>query len=623
MRRAFVVLGVLVLTACQDQGPGHRNMPISSSVGSNQVDNPFFQWQSPVPPGEPAGTGDFYATLDPVVTICQNGSTCTGINWSADNSAPAPSAVAVANTTTERYEINWSNVNSHDRGYYTISVTVLGKLVGEVTIQLTSTGGSGLDFSGNTVPIRFRIEVGALCYGEVGCAEQLIGPGGGVIILDPEDETTGTGGLNVPAGAVNDFVVFHMNRYHGPQPCLPFDASNATLDGQPLPAGVSYIQYEACYTLRTVPEIGTFAEAVAVGMCLDQWADNPVDRLDQLIAVKGKEIALTPTDTVVDPTTLVTMPAAPDDGWMSCLDPTEIAMLYEGGDRMDRLASRAERLLAPLGRLLSPKPAYAKKRRGSTGPFTRLAAEFSRAAPVRPVTISYANVDQTGLENQLLQPKPAVIVESAVPGVVHKGVVGVPVQLVPSGASTVAASPIFTGLDGWARADWTLAGAGSYTLNATVGYFGLNLPNSYGGFPNVNAPLATKQFTAVASTYHAYFMSPLGDGSSSNGNLTTVATRVYVCGPLSGVGGGCTGAGSSEVRLDDPKLDRSGDFWQSAWKPNKNVAAGLYRIEVRLTDGARIGYHYGRRGSGGGTDEVGIRQFNNESNVPIKYTIGQ
>jgi hypothetical protein len=622
MRRALVVLGVVVLAACQDQGPRHNTVPLSSTVGV-QVTNPYFQWQSPVPPGSQPGTGAFYSTLAPVVTICKvldNGG-CPGVSWSANGATAAPSAVAVSNPLTEQYEVQWSNVQSHDRGLHTISVHVDGKLLGEVTVNLTDGGGSGLNVSGNALPIKFRIEVGALCYGVEGCGEEAIGPSGGYLILDNSEENFGTGGLYIPPNAVTGLVVFKMNRYTGPDACLPLTAGNgALLDGQDAyQNGRRFIQYEACYTLETEPEVTTFAQAVEIGMCLDQYAFGDGTRLDQLEAIKGRE-----TNGTVDQTSLVTLEDAPesDNPWMLCPDPWEIAFLEGGARRLERLAS-SNWVPGRIASLLLPKPAYAMKRRNTTGPYTKLAREFSRVAPVRPVYVTYENVDMTGLPGALVQPKPTVIVRSAVTSrpVANLGVMDVPVAWtpMPPGSSSVEGSPR-TGGDGKATADWMLgATTGPYSLKATVGYFGA----SYGGFPNIDDALATRTFTAFASTYHAYLQSPLGDGTSGTGNLTTVATRVFVCGPLAAVGAACTGNGSTQAPLDAPKLDNTGAFWQTAWKPGKNVPNGLYRIEVRLLDGSRIGQHYGRRGSGGGTDVEGIRQFNSDSNVPVKYTVSQ
>jgi hypothetical protein len=617
MRRCIVVLGLLLLAGCQDQGPRHQGVPLANLEGIEDV-NPFFFWQSPVPPGSPTGTGDFYATLAPVVTICRQGegNTCAPISWSADGAAPAPAAMAAVNLTDEQYQVNWKDLASHPRGAYTITVAVDGKRLGAVAVNLTDGGGSGLNFGGNTVPIKFRIEVGALCYDEEGCGEKAIGPTGGVLIIDNERENTGTGGLNIPADVVaaGEVVVFHMRRYHGPQACLPLNEAGARLDGQPLPAGVKYIQYEACYILRTVPEIERFTQAVELGMCLDRHAFYPEADQNQLIAVKGTEAEAAPGDTIVDPATLKTLERVDSDTWMECEEPEVIASLEVDESRLGRLASRAGQLLSPIGRFLSPRPAHARRR--GKGPFTVIADDFSRVGPVRPVVVTYENVDQVGLPNQLLEPRPTVIVKSHIMGT---GVFDVPVSFTEIGTSSVD-SPEYTDEQGYARAAWTLGDAGNYSLEAKVWYHGL----ADGRFPNYETPLATKTFTAIASTHKAYYMSPLGDGTSASGNLTGVTTRVWVCGPLPAVNAACTAPGSTQLQLTAPKLDSSKSFWQTAWKPARNTASGLYRIEVRLgtlPTGAVIGKHYGRRGGGGGTDENGFRQFNSDSNIPVKYQV--
>jgi hypothetical protein len=615
MRRCIVVLGLLLLAGCQDQGPRHQGVPLANLEGIQDV-NDFFFWQSPVPPGSPKGTGDFYATLAPVVTICQQGegNSCTTIAWSADGGAADTLAVAAANLADEQYQVNWEDAKSHPLGAYTISVRVDQKLLGAVAVNLTASGGGALNFAGNTVPIKFRIEVGALCFGETGCGEAAIGPSGGVLILDNDVNIIGTGGLNVPFGAVDDEVVFQIRRYYGPQACLPFNEPGARLDGEPLPAGVKYIQYEACYILRTVPEIETFAKAVEIGMCLDSHAFDPEEDQDQLIAVKGTEVEAAPGDTIVAPATLKTLERVVSDTWMVCLEPADIAALDVDDSRLDRLASRAGQLLSPIGRFLAPRPAHAKRR--TKGPFTVLAEEFSRVGPVRPVVVTYENVDQVGLPNQLLEPRPTVVVKSHITGT---GVSGVPVSFTEIGSSSVD-SPEYTDAQGYARAAWTLGGAGNYSLFAEVWYHG----SAGGRFPNYETSLATKTFTAIASTHRAYYLSPLGDGTGASGNLTGVATRVFVCGPLPAVNAACNAPGSTQLKLTDPKLDSTKSFWQTAWKPARNAAPGLYRIEVRLTTTeAVIGKHYGRRGGGGGTDENGVRQFNSDSNIPVKYQISQ
>jgi hypothetical protein len=614
MRRVTAVLGILLLAACQDQvqGPLHQGVPVRNLLGVEAV-NPFFFWQSPVPPGSKTGTGAFYATLQPEIKICQqveNGG-CTLISWSADGAAVNTFAVATVNLAEEQYQVEWNSVKDHPRDAYTIKVSVGDKVLGSVGVNLTDGGGSGLNYGGNTVPIKFRIEVGALCYEEPGCGEAAIGPTGGVLIIDNETGITGTGGLKIPADVVGvgEVVVFHMRRYKGPQPCLPFNEAGAKLDGGDLPAGVKYIQYEACYILRTEPEITRFAQAVEVGMCLDRHAYYPEDEQDQLIAVKGTEVEGAPGDTIVAPGTLKTLERVDSDLWMVCEEPEDIASVGADDRRLDGLASRAGQLLSPIGRFLAPRPAHARRR--GKGPFTVLAEEFSRVGPVRPVVVTYENVDQVGLPNQVLTPAPTVIVKSQI---TKAGVSGVPVSFTPTTVLSTAYNE-FTDASGYARASWTLGNPGSYRLDTRVWYHGSHV----GGFPNYGIPLATKTFTAVASTYKAYFMSPLGDGTSASSNLTGITSSVFVCGPLPAAGAEC---GSTPAELPAPKLDSSGEFWQTAWKPTKNVADGLYRIEVRR-NGHAIGKHYGLRGTGGGTDENGYRQFNSDSNIPVKYQISQ
>jgi hypothetical protein len=192
------------------------------------------------------------------------------------------------------------------------------------------------------------------------------------------------------------------------------------------------------------------------------------------------------------------------------------------------------------------------------------------------------------------------------------------------------AETVYTDNNGYALASWTIGSVADnpHTLDAAVFYpdvSGLNPADMPGDdFPNFLTPWATHTFTAIAQEFNVYFLSPLGSSSGGQPNVTTVTPSVRVCGPLAE---GATNAAGQTCDaaltkwLEAPVLSRKGDAWSTAWKTTKEtIDDSLYRIDV-VVNGYSTGGFLVRRGGGGGSDPLGTYQFQQGSNLPIKFTL--
>ncbi|MDH3570868.1 MAG: LamG domain-containing protein, partial [Gemmatimonadota bacterium] len=110
---------------------------------------------------------------------------------------------------------------------------------------------------GRTLPIKFRIENGALCDpGALSCTEFTVrSDGGDFTLLDPE---TGRpiAGLSVPLGAIGE----------GDEVTVVIEEQDPPHQGECLPTGLA--QSEGCYQFRTEPELYPFGELVRLEACV-------------------------------------------------------------------------------------------------------------------------------------------------------------------------------------------------------------------------------------------------------------------------------------------------------------------------------------------------------------------
>ncbi len=174
--RSTLLLAGLALAACADQPTSSLAPPLAAIVDGASGGNPHFFFLTPMVPNPPAGSND--ASLDPVVVICQwDGAACatTLANFTTDLSTTT--TTQEGNSETVRRGADHFVVDWHTDGFgldpaltYRICVKVGDAELGFADVDVAASGrelkvgaeGFVAVLDGRTLPIKFRIEQGAL-----------------------------------------------------------------------------------------------------------------------------------------------------------------------------------------------------------------------------------------------------------------------------------------------------------------------------------------------------------------------------------------------------------------------------------------------------------------------------
>jgi hypothetical protein len=640
MRRSIVVvIGVVLFAACQDQGP---RLPSGGALPQYSMqNNSFFGFIAPVPPGSTVPAGDFHAFAAPEVRICRvTNDTCTPVvtadmSTTTTHSGSSTLGLVTVDLDSEQYQTNWSGLNalrnSDPTAVYRIHVwaaPISGaplQFMGTAEVALASGTSAPIVASGNTLPIKVTILVGAFCEDD-DCSEFLISnDNGGTVLLT---EAGNILGIDFGDGDFIDCddpntpcvgeIVVSVSRYRGPDRCIPTETTYP---------GMHAIHWESCTTVRVAP-YGVKVKNVEVGVCIDPRADTyAASGHLRLLKVRETEAGVVMPATVVD---LNAVLAA--DFFFDCGDEFDPGAQASAGASgvLSRLASHAAHALRPVAALLGPSPLHARR---SKGPFVASLEDFSRLGTVLPVTAFFdlSRDNAVGLEHTELSESsaPRVRVQTTrIPGSDYflvteaRPVAGVAV-LYTATAGGGSAGLAYTDAQGWATASWTLGGVADnpQTLLAEVGYPDASFQN--GDFPNPLTPWATHTFTATAVTYTVYFQSPLGTSGAPGPNVTDISPSVRVCGPLDpATASAAPGQSCASVHATLPAPTLKNGVWETAWKSDKSTLSdSLYRIDF-MVNGVAIGAVLARRGGGGGgLDPEGTYQFQNGSNVPVKAIV--
>lgn len=264
-RLTLVVGATALLFACQsDSVTRSSDGPAFAVSDGAHHGNPDFFFLSPLfsnptndPNFEPAA---FNGTLRPAVEICELGAPAADGSRECIAGPPikrfAP-GTATVNTTDQFYQVNWTTTESalDVTKYYRIRVLVGPTLLGFADVDPVTSGKDlrnvqtgeyiGL-VDGRTLPIKFRIETGALCGTDgTPCASATItlAQGGGIELIVPGEDfhfdiPSGTQGTS--GGQVVTEVTFSLETCSGIDVDLPkfgqclrvtalYDAPGATL----------------------------------------------------------------------------------------------------------------------------------------------------------------------------------------------------------------------------------------------------------------------------------------------------------------------------------------------------------------------------------------------------------
>jgi alpha-tubulin suppressor-like RCC1 family protein len=295
----FAAVLAVAVAGCNDrqvptspQSEPYLTPSFAISDGAHKGGNPNFFFLPPLQPSPRNSPnfdrGKFNPNLAPVVKICD------GRELTAQGECVKPlmkngQAVVFRGVRgwdglpdwldPEQYHVLWQTRNYGLRtgNPYRILVKVGNTLLGFLDIVPTSTllgalritvGGQDVGWLQNSiVPIRFRIEQGALCAAggnQSECTEStVIGAAPGspgdttkVIVLPSQDAA-----LEIPAGAVKpgDTVTILLEKQAPPD----------TVNGTPvcLPTGLK--QSKGCYHASSTPDLYKFVSPVAVEVCVD------------------------------------------------------------------------------------------------------------------------------------------------------------------------------------------------------------------------------------------------------------------------------------------------------------------------------------------------------------------
>lgn len=551
----------LGLAACGDDADPNAPFPPAGpdAVLLNGGNGHFFFL---TPLGTGGGDGVFNPRLAPVVEVCrlatttlpEPGTPCAvSIARFTRDSGDAAERIEV-NVRREMYSVNWDlSRYSPETGYYRITVrtapsTGANTLLGIADVAVGPSIGVARQMAGpgvhaatssQTVPIKFRIEEGALCTTGRDCFEGTVGPEGGTFVTPAL-----SAGVLFPENALSSTRTLLIERVTGEEVpfCLP----------------THHPQYEGCYRFRLEPALApgeTFATEVVVGVCLDPSA---VAFEDELELQKWDE---------VDPSSLESLPRREVD-FLDC-DDFLVSQTAATG-LVSRLARGSARVLAPLGRLLLPQPLYAGR-----SPYGGGLNDFSLIGWVRPLDLEVAaGDDQTACSDESLAVDPTVLVTSLLTGVPLSGV-PVTFTAIAGGGSAFPASTSTDG-DGLAATGWTLGDAGPNWLR-------VDGRNPLAGWPQwTEVPPVwgsiTMTATAEAPGYAATFLYPLGVGfSGSDAFVSGLSPVLELC--ALDQAGDCTGGVATYGGFTEITDHR---MYGLTWTPPPMDTGTTYRISIEV-----------------------------------------
>ncbi len=462
-----VVLGLLVplFVGCSDeQDPNSPALPVAPEQVVVDLTGGHFSFLSPL--GSGTKEGIFNPRLAPIVEVCRlatsgqptEATPCSDVvAWFGLTTGSGPDRVTV-DARREMYGVVWNlRRYSLSTGYYRVFVRTSlssaggGTTFGFADLAIASSNRAARELAGpgvtpatatSDLPIKFRIEEGALCGSSSDCFEGAVGPDGGVFVTNTE-----FAGIDFPQGALGETRMLVIERVTGADVayCLP------TRDPQ----------YEGCYRYRLEPALApgeTFELEATVGVCLDP-AFAPFE--EELVLQKWDE---------VDPASLETLPRREVE-FLECAD-FSLASIDAAGT-FATLASAGGRFIGSIVQAFLPQPLAA----ATKSPYGGGLNDFSRIGWVRPLSIRVASGDaQSACVATTLPLEPTVLVTSTITGEPAAGVVLDFVREHKGGS--VAPSRTFTDPSGLASTTWTLGPlAGEQTIVAN----GTLLP---AGFPN-------------------------------------------------------------------------------------------------------------------------------------------
>lgn len=274
--------------AQEEPGPGISAEPHASITGDAHAGNPYFRWLPPMGTGAPGARRALNESLLPAVEICEwSGSGA----WSESDCAPRarftrtgsqPAGAPEVDVVDDHFQVDW-DTDLFPVDYeklYRLRVLVGSAELGHVDVAFgangrearrkTAAGIFGV-VHGRTLPLKFSISSGALCWPDPSCEQALaagellettLTPDGGTFLVP-----SGHAGVAFEPGAVGEDVTLMIFRHdvEDANECLP----------------TSLPQFEGCYSFSTIPRVDEFDPPAVIGACHEAAAE-PFEALLQL-----------------------------------------------------------------------------------------------------------------------------------------------------------------------------------------------------------------------------------------------------------------------------------------------------------------------------------------------------
>ena len=427
----LVVLPVVAFAACRDErSPTALNGPTISAEIRDAVHgggNPHFFWLPPIV-AAPTPTGVFNPRLSPVVEVCsQNVSPCPDGQVHARFTTTSGSGAQIVRVdlTNQLYVVNWNTDPSREPvgSSFRIAVIVHKAVLGFADVDIVAagmarnanTGGDVALVNGRVLPIKFRIEEGALCPSNsaLDCTERVASPGTDNTIVSNNQQA----GTFIPAGALSQPVTVTVVQ-NPSRRCIP--------------APFALPEFEDCYDFFTDPGPTQFNVPVIAAMCIDR---------ESVPSTAVRQLQLFQFDVGLPVRALQNIPAT----FLPC-----------NSGSVGSRGSGARRFLARLWRALTPSSLFASHVGvgGSTGSFSTFTWSFV------PEIVTNSINPQLGAVGTPVLSAPTVLFRDTTAA--HNPVAGVTVTFTVEGGGTIVRNSVVTGPDG-------LASVGSWTLGAVPG----------------------------------------------------------------------------------------------------------------------------------------------------------
>ncbi len=446
-----MVVAVSFAASCSDQRepiPPRLSADISDAGNSAPgfASNPHFFWLPPLVTA-PSPTGVFNPRLSPVVQICSEPLTpcpTERVHATFTTTGGSGGQTVRVDLTGQQYIVNWkTSATSEPAGSsFRVAVIVHNQTLGFADVDIVGTGKAknahtGDDIAlvdGSTLPLKFRIEDGALAASCADpsqprdCAEQQAFPDRDNTIVTSDEQA----GTFIPEGALSQPVTVTIIQNTN-TPCIPGPFA--------LP------QFPGCYDFFTDPGPTQFNTDVIVGLCVE------TDGLGSIVP----QLQIFQFDPGLPVRALTNVPAT--------FLPCNGGVIGSRGSAATGLLASARARVRSVWRALAPRPLVAAHVGvgGSAGAYSTFTWSF-----VSEMVLSSLD-PQTAIVGTTVESAPTVLLRDTTAA--HNPVAGVTVAFTADGGGTIKNSSAVTGSGGLASAgSWTVpATPGTYHVTATAG----------------------------------------------------------------------------------------------------------------------------------------------------------